>query len=418
MLLSKEVEVTVNYKNIERYLEKGYEFETFINKKGKVAARRGTKIIVKIEDLDLNTGNIITYKCDYCGKEVNVRYCDYMRHYQDGIKNDKDCCSECVTLKTKEVMMKKYGVESSFELKEVQDKIKSVFLDKYGVDSIGKCEEVQAKARATTKERYGVEYYMESEEFNSKKETTFVEKYGVDNPFKRKDIQLKVKNTMFEKYGNYYVKTDKCREKYKNTCIERYGVDHLFKLKETIEKTKATNIKRYGVEHLMQIPEIARERIIKTLETKSNMGVLPTSRQQEYLHEVYGGENNYIVSNCVLDIAFLDENIYIEYDGSGHALRVKFNECTQEEFERQEMARKYFLLNKGWREIRIVSNKDYLPSDDILLKMKEISLNWFDKDHRWIKFYIDENKYETSEGFKEFNYGKLRKIKEEDLETA
>ena len=99
MLLTREVEVTVNYKNIERYLEKGYEFEKKKKKKGKVSVKRGTKIIVKLEDLDLNTGSIITYKCDYCGKEVSVRYCDYMRHYPEGNKTDKDACKKCGKLR-------------------------------------------------------------------------------------------------------------------------------------------------------------------------------------------------------------------------------------------------------------------------------------------------------------------------------
>ena len=47
MLLSKEVEVNINHTNVQKYLDKGYKFDTFINSKGHISVRHGIKIIVK-----------------------------------------------------------------------------------------------------------------------------------------------------------------------------------------------------------------------------------------------------------------------------------------------------------------------------------------------------------------------------------
>jgi hypothetical protein len=88
---------------------------------------------------------------------------------------------------------------------------------------------------------------------------------------------------------------------------------------------------------------------------------------------------------------------------------------SQEEFDSKERRRKYFLKSKGWKDMRIISKKDNLPSDEVLVDMLEMSKDWFSKNHSWIKFYIDENKIETSNGLTYFDYGKLRKIKDKDL---
>ena len=61
---------------------------------------------------------------------------------------------------------------------------------------------------------------------------------------------------------------------------------------------------------------------------------MATSKQQLYIHSLLGGELNYCTGKCFLDIAFLDEKIYLEYDGGGHDLSVKLGNMSKEEFER------------------------------------------------------------------------------------
>lgn len=418
MLLSKEVEATLNYKNIERYLSKGYEFETFINKSGKISVRRGTKIFVKVSDLSVKSGASVEYQCDYCGKILNVSYCDYMRHYQDGNKNDKDACKECCNVKVKEKLFDKYGVNTPFALEEIRNKRDEAVKEKYGVDNVFQLKEVKQKSKETNIEKYGAEWYTQTDEYKERYTDTCMTKYGVDNVSKSPEIIEKIKQVQIDKYGMMYSKTEEFKERYKDTCISKYGVENLFQADFVKEKIIEFNIKNYGTTHPMKNEDIKNSRLEKMIITKYRNGSGQSSRQQDYLHLLYGGEINYPVSKCSLDIAFLDENIFCEYDGSGHNLAVGFGDYTQEEFNEREMKRKYFLFSKGWKEFRIISNNDYLPSNEVLLKMKKISIEWFNESHKWIKFYIDENKYETSKGMTVFNYGKLRKIKEEDLETA
>lgn len=417
MLLSKSVIVTINYKNIEKYLNLGYKFDTFINKNGKVSVKRNTKIEINVKDLDTKCGTFIKYCCDYCNKTVEVRYCDYMRHYQDGIKNDKDCCRDCLPIKSKEKLEEKYGegITSPYSIASVREKRDKTVKDRYGVSNVFELEEVKEKTKETILEKYGAEYYTQTEEYKEKAKITCIEKYGVDNVSKNKDIIEKIKTIQFEKYGDYYVNTDECKNKIKSTNIERYGVECVFQNDEVKEKIKNTMVDRYGVDSLMKIPEIAKKRTIKALETKSKMGILPSSRQQEYLHKIIGGDKNYVVDNCALDIALVDINTYIEYDGSGHELRVKFGECSKEEFVKKEINRKYFLKSKGWREIRIISNKDLIPYDEEIKDMLEYSLKWLNCGHSWIKFDIDNNIVETSDGISKYEFKNLRKIKDNDL---
>lgn len=416
MLLSKEVEVTVTYKNINRYIDYGYKFPTFTNSKGNVSVKKNTKILVNVEHLDIKSGSLVAYRCDYCGEDTEVRYCDYMKHYQDGIKTAKDCCIKCIGMKTKDTMNEKYGVSSPYELKEVRDKRDNTVREKYGVDNVFQLNEVRNKIIETNLNKYGEEYYTQTDEYKERSKQTCMEKYGVDNASKSPEIINKIKEVQFEKYGNFYSATIEGKEKYKKYCMDNYGVINLFQLEEIKYKSRRSMKKKYGVEYLVQIPEIAHNRTLKGMDTKFKMGLLPSSRQQEYLHKYYGGVKNYVVSNCALDIALLDDSIYIEYDGSGHDLRVKYKECTQEEFERKEMSRKYFLLRQGWKEIRIISLKDYIPSDEELDNILNISKAWFDQNHTWIKFDIDNSTIETSDGVREYSYKGLRKIKDKDLE--
>lgn len=417
MLLSERVETNVNYANIDRYLELGYEFEYFINKKGKKSVKRGVKIDVKVSDLSLKSGAKIIYKCDYCNKEIVVRYCDYMRHYQNGIKNDKDCCSDCIGIKTKEKLINKYGVESPFGLKEVRDKRDNTVLERYGVINVFQLDDVKEKSRTTTIEKYGAEWYVQTEEYKDRYRETCLEKYGCDNVSKSQEIIDKIKEIHFNRYGGYYVTTNEFKDKYKETCMERYGVENLFQADFVKDIITQKNIEKYGTANAMQNEEEKQRRIKIMIETKykNNSGVC--SRQQQYLQNLLNGELNYPLGKCMLDIAFVEDMIYIEYDGSGHDLRVQFGECTQYEFERKEIARKYYTKSLGWKEIRIVSNKDYLPSDKVILDIVCLSKKLFSGGNSWVKFIIDEDKYETSNGFSRYEYGNLRKIKECNLES-
>ena len=345
MLLSKETKVGLTYHNIKKYLDLGYEFDYFINSKGNQSVKRGSFIYVKIEDLDFMSNALIKYECDYCGKEIEVRFCDYMR-WKENI-GERDACKECGSIKQGDNTFEKYGVRSQLSLKGVRDKINN----------------------------------------------SIKEKYGVDNVFELKET----------------------RDKIKATNLDNYGVENLFQSEIMKDKSKETCLAKYGHEYAMQNKDVCSRSTQNSMITRARLDKLPSSRQQEYLHKIYGGLKNHVVDNCALDIVLLEEMIDIEFDGSGHNLRVKMGNYTQEEFDRKEVGRKYYLKSKGWKDFRIISLKDKLPSDEVLLEMLHISKDWIGQGHSWIKFDIDNNTYETSKGIDGFDYGNLRKITDKDL---
>ncbi|MGG0308442.1 hypothetical protein ABEY43_06490 [Priestia megaterium] len=132
----------------------------------------------------------------------------------------------------------------------------------------------------------------------------------------------------------------------------------------------------------------------KMRESLYRNGNTPCSSQQNFIHEVIGGKLNYPVKNYSLDIAFPDEKIYVEYDGGGHDLAVKFGELAQEEFAQKERRRYYSLRSLGWKEIRIVSRNDIVPSSEDILKMMSFARKYL-STHSWIKFCLDENRIES-----------------------
>jgi len=139
-------------------------------------------------------------------------------------------------------------------------------------------------------------------------------------------------------------------------------------------------------------------------------GTAPCSAQQRYLHNLYGGELNFPISRCSLDIAFPDDKIYIEYNGGGHNLQVQFGHMSNEEFIKYENNRFLFLKSQGYKCIYIQTNKDKLPSDNILSDMFVIAKDELIYNY-YIKFDIDNSKVITSQFEKEYDYGSLRKIK-------
>jgi hypothetical protein len=79
MLLTTEVEIKITKKNIDWFLNKGYQ----VNRK--------EKVLVQTQDLQPNSTTPIQYKCDICKKNIKeITYRDYFRH-----QFDYDCCEEC-----------------------------------------------------------------------------------------------------------------------------------------------------------------------------------------------------------------------------------------------------------------------------------------------------------------------------------
>ena len=301
--------------------------------------------------------------------------------------------------------------KKSSQISSMNLKIKEGNLKKYGIENISQLDNVKQKKKETTLLHYGVESPLQSKEILNKLQNTCLERYGATCSFMNQEVRENFKKTMMDKYGvEHPFHLDSVKDKYKNTIHDKYGVDNISYSDEIKEKKRQASLERYGTEYTLQSKEI-RERIAQTWFNNNSQ---KTSQQQEYLNSLYNGILNYPISSLSADIFLQDDGIDIEYDGGGHNMCVKLGTITQEEFDCKEMIRNYVIKNEGYKQIRIISSKDYLPSDEILLQMLEQAKEYFNKtSHTWVEYNIDTSLMRNAEN-KEgvfFDYGNLRKIK-------
>lgn len=150
----------------------------------------------------------------------------------------------------------------------------------------------------------------------------------------------------------------------------------------------------------------------------SENNLIPVSAQQDYQNSLYGGTLNYLVRTVFLDIAFPEEKIYIEYDGSGHDLSVKIGSVEQADFDEKQKRRTYGLYRNGWRCMRIISKKDKLPSDIVLKNMLATAKNLFCLGHSYCIYNIDEQTMEYHGETFDVNFGELHRIRKFDAVTT
>lgn len=419
-IISKTVKVIPHGKSTKHYREKGYDVKS------------GQELEVKVEDLMISSAVLIDTECDYCGKQREpIRYVDYNAQTKNG--TEKCCCLDCAKFKREEVMLKKYGSRFAFQVPEIKEKIKSTNLERYGSVSPSGNEEVRKKQKETLMKNYGVENPSLSKELNEKRKQTFIdrfgvensmlnkeirekatktiiERYGVENVFLNKDIQNKKNAILIEKYGTQYpLQNEECFEKLKQTNLERYGYEFVPQLEETKQKVKKTNLEKCGYESYMQSPEFLEKWFVK-----NGSNFVKSSRQQRYLCSLYNGILNHPFKCFALDIYLPEEKIDVEFDGSGHRMSISFGNISEEDFEKKELYRNVAIKREGYKQMRIISTTDKLPSDSALLQMLSQAKEYFSNypEHSWIEFNIDTSSIRSAE-YKEgifFDYGELRKI--------
>lgn len=328
-------------KNKDHLLSKGYNINL-------------DYIEVRIDDLLPTSTYMVNLICDYCNK--NIINWAYSKALQE-----KHCCKKCSPIKQEEIFLEKYGVRNPYQL----DKVKQTFINKYGVENPGQIPEVRKRVENTLLERYGV---TNSYQIESVRQTT-LDNHGVEYPFQSEIV----------------------REKQKETMIEEYGVENPTQNEEIYNGILERNIERWGVENPMQVEEFQKKATENMLKTMYENGTMQTSRQQKHLHDLLGGELNYPIDRCSLDIAFPKEMIYIEYNGGGHYAWPKHNGVTDEELHKKEMNRYGYLKTKNWRLIRIICKKDKLYEDKKIIKLISECKDYLNKGHSWIEIDMDKN---------------------------
>lgn len=143
--------------------------------------------------------------CKTCQKN-HVKFTGLKKGYQtfcskQCAKRDKDVIAKYRKSYVKTVK-EKYGVESTWQAKEVIDKIKKTNIERYGVENVFSAPEIKEKIKETNLKKYGVEYILQNKEIQEKGKKTMIEKYGADNASRSKVLKQKIKDTNLEKYGS------------------------------------------------------------------------------------------------------------------------------------------------------------------------------------------------------------------------
>lgn len=402
MLLTKEVEVRPTGKMIQYYKNLGYD------------AKHKQPLMVKVKDLPEHSDKMVDILCDYCEKEIiSMKYSDYTK----GAKNiEKHACKNCRYEKIKEVTKKLYNTDNIGSLIEFQEKKRNTVLARYNVDNYAKTDECKEKYKKTMLLKYGVDNPSKNPFSIEKRKRTNLERYGYEYNLQSPEIREKILNTCLMKYGyTNPSQVPEIREKIEQTLIDRYGVSNLFMHPDIQSKIKQVFLEKYGTDSPNKNPEV-RKKTAKTLYKNSSQ---MCSKQQLFLYDFYSlnsdnVELNYPISRFNVDICFPEEKLYIEYDGGFHNAQVKLGDMTQEEFNHKEIVRNSVIKREGYKQMRIISSKDYLPSDSILLQMLEHTRQYFSEnpERSWIEYNIDtstvRNALQKDGVF--FDYGNLRKI--------
>lgn len=213
MILTKDINLTINPNNIKHLNNIGYSGLTMFE-----------KINIPLEHLSSGSSYRINAVCDVCEKEISVTY----RHYNVSIsKGGYYCCSNKCNFdkkrdnflsddnrnKIKQTCLEKYGVENPFESNEVRNKIKETLIRKYGVENPMFNHDIKYRLKKSILDKYGVDNISKSPIIKNKKEMTSMGNYGVkyhlqnstsfNNCFKSSSKLKKYKETDIYYQGSY-----------------------------------------------------------------------------------------------------------------------------------------------------------------------------------------------------------------------
>jgi len=172
MIISKTVYLKLNNRNIKTIINNGYKENIEYN----------SIVDLDIKYLPLNSHVIINVKCDNCGKIKKLKY----QTYNKCTNNNKEkyyCNSrDCINLKRKISINKKYNVDNVFQLDDIKQKIKSTNLLLYGHENPQQNKEIKEKTEKTNIIKYGSRNPFQNEYIKNKIKKTNNLKYGVDYP--------------------------------------------------------------------------------------------------------------------------------------------------------------------------------------------------------------------------------------------
>ena len=326
-------------RNKKWYLEKGYPEVPYLS-----------PLEINSQDISHHSKALIHWKCDYCGEIQESKAFIYFTQERDIV--NKDCCVKCAPLKAQEVYEAKTGYKNSFSQPRYHDTLKEKM-----------------------KEKYGAEYYLNSEDCKQKTEK-YLQNHNVSNVMHIPEV----------------------KENLRKTVQKIYGVDCCFQSEKVKEKIRETNLVKYGFSNANQSPEIKEKNLINRNKSVERNGTAPISKEQARLCELFGCKPNKLMTYYFLDGYFEKEQIYFEYNGSGHDLPVQIGTMTENEFKAKETRRYYYLKTLGLKEFCVINTKkNKVPvNDEIMLQIKQFSFNKLQEETiNWVIVDFDEKNIKT-----------------------
>lgn len=159
--------------------------------------------------------------------------------------------------KSKDTMLRRYGVEHALQNKDILAEMHENNLHKYGVSNPMQNSEIKQKAVNTNLQKYGVENVSKSEKVKSKIQSTFQEKYGVNNAMQVPEFAQRQRASTRASCGfEFAMQNPEIQDKAKQTNLERYGTEFPTQSKLVQDKRDESVQLHYGVHYLSQCPEI------------------------------------------------------------------------------------------------------------------------------------------------------------------
>lgn len=170
-------------------------------------------------------------------------------------------------------------------------------------------------------------------------------KYGKDCTLQTDENIIKTKNTLMEKYGvENCMQSPEVLNKFKNTMFNRYGYEFAQQSEVIRGKSKETLQKNFGVD----VP-IYNKDIKKKVNHFVYVNGIKVSNGQLKIAKLLNGSINTNINGYFADIVLIDDNIIIEYNGSGHRISVILNKISEKEFNEKEKIKIDTHMSTGWK---------------------------------------------------------------------
>lgn len=197
-----------------------------------------------------------------------------------------------------------------------------------------------------------------------KRQEVLQEKYNSDSPFGSQEVRDKSKRTVRERYGvENVMQVKEVKEKLADTLESRYGVRGVLQHPAFLKKARKTTFAKYQTFSSLSVQSIRKKGVY------TYVNGVRASKGQMQLGQVLNAEINVRLENGFCLDLVVDETIVLEYNGSGHDLRVKLGYVSQEDFLEKEEKRKEFILKSGLYFIEVNNPRDLKINLD---KIKEI----------------------------------------------